>query len=127
MTLARTFYKMLGGWFLVVAVGMLCGCAVDSARPGTVCGHCDYRFSHQTPNPCDPCVRVVELPCFGYTPTTWHPWPEGCASATQLPTPQEFPAEVVPLPETEPTPPNSFGDTLNHPGFTSQERIAIGG
>jgi hypothetical protein len=114
MTLARRSYEMLCRWCLVIVVVMLGGCAVDSARPGTVCGHCDYRFSYQTPNPCDPCVGVVELPCFGYTPTTWHPWPEGCDCAAPLPTPQDLPAEIVPLPDTNPMPPSSLQDTSYH-------------
>ena len=61
---------------LLTAAGLLSGCVADSARPGAVCGHCDYRFSHQTPNPCDDCVPEIVLPGYGHTPTSWQIWPE---------------------------------------------------
>lgn len=128
MTLLDGFCCLRRLWLLVPGMVLLCGCATDSARPGTVCGHCDYRFSYQTPNPCDPCVRVVELPCFGYTPTSWQLWPEGCAYSPYQPAPQELPIEAVPLPETmPPTPLPSAQDASRHPDSVRRNHIAISG
>ena len=99
---------------LLVAAALLSGCATDSARPGTVCGHCDYRFSYVTPNPCDPCVPELVLPGYGHTPTSWHVWSEGVVYSHVEPTPKALPMEDVPPPDarpveppTEPMPPTS--------------------
>jgi hypothetical protein len=84
---------------LVVAAGLLAGCATDSARPGTVCGHCDYRFSYLTPNPCDPCVPELVLPGYGHTPTSWQVWPETIVHTHVEPGPQALPLENIPPPQ----------------------------
>ena len=102
VTVSAVYVRRLSS--LVAATILLAGCTMDSARPGTVCGHCDYRFSYQTPNPCDPCVSTIELPCFGYTPTTWHPWPECCAHTPLPPIEEEPSPEDVPLPDMAPPP-----------------------
>jgi hypothetical protein len=80
-------------------IALLCaGCAADSAKPGTHCGHCDYRFSYQTPNPCDCNVCGVELPYFGHTPTVWQPWPEHCVIHPPVETlPTVMPDQAAPL------------------------------
>jgi hypothetical protein len=85
---------------LLVLALIVCssGCVADSARPGTVCDHCDYRFAYQTPNPCDRCVRGVELPCYGHTPTCWQTWPAEC---TNCPVVEVFPG-VKPIEEIAP-------------------------
>jgi hypothetical protein len=87
--------------------GILAGCATDSARPGTVCGHCDYRFSHVTPNPCDPCVPELVLPGYGHTPTTWQVWSEGVVYSQAEPTQQMHPLEDVAPPNAVPMQPPS--------------------
>ena len=97
---------MAGVWI----VG-LCGCRADSAHPGTHCGHCDYRFSYQTPNPCDHCTTGLELPCFGYTPTVWRPSAQDCnshhfiESVQPVELPAQLPARSVPTPNPLPPPP----------------------
>jgi hypothetical protein len=65
-------------WVLAVAV-LMSGCKAHFAQLASTCHHCDYRFSYCTPNPCNACVPVMELPCYGYTATFWGVWPEGCS------------------------------------------------
>jgi hypothetical protein len=81
-----------------------CGCATEEALPGSYCGHCDYRFAHgPVPNPCDPCVPWLELPCYGHTPTTWQVWAAECHA---LPGAHPLPVELVPqTPQPEDLPP----------------------
>ena len=85
---------------LVVATSLLAGCATDSARPGTVCGHCDYRFSYVTPNPCDSCVPELVLPGYGHTPTSWQVWPETIVHGDTEGGPPALPLEIVPAPDS---------------------------
>jgi hypothetical protein len=99
-----TYLRCINVACSIIATTLLSGCAADSARPGTVCGHCDYRFSYQTPNPCDPCVQGVELPCYGHTPTSWQVWPECCNNPLQEPVLRERLPEDVPIPGTAPPP-----------------------
>jgi hypothetical protein len=87
---------------LMVVAGFVAGCATHSARPGTVCGHCDYRFGKVTPNPCDPCVPEVMLPGYGHTPTSWQVWPEGMAHSHIEPAQPSPPLEEVPGPTARP-------------------------
>ena len=92
---------------LLIAAGLLAGCATDSARPGTVCGHCDYRFSYVTPNPCDQCVPEIVLPGYGHTPTTWQVWSEEAVYSHAEPTLETRPVEDVPPPDAVPMQPPS--------------------
>ena len=81
------------------------GCATNSARPGTVCGHCDYRFSYVTPNPCDSCVPELVLPGYGHTPTSWQVWSEGIVHSHVEPIMETRPLEDVPRPDAGPVQP----------------------
>jgi hypothetical protein len=92
---------------IVIAACFLAGCATDSARPGTVCGHCDYRFSYVTPNPCDACVPEIVLPGYGHTPTSWQVWSEEAVYSHVEPTLESRPLEDVPVPEIRPVEPPS--------------------
>jgi hypothetical protein len=106
---------------LIILAGFFAGCASDSARPGTVCGHCDYRFGRLTPNPCDECVPEVILPGYGYTPTSWQVWSEAVVPVYIEPASQSPPVEEVPGPSPEraeppqePMPPTSGMLPPNH-------------
>jgi hypothetical protein len=99
--------RVLAMGLLLMMSGALTGCATDSARPGTVCGHCDYRFSLLTPNPCDPCVPEVLLPGYGHTPTSWQVWSEGVVHPHFEPAQQPHPLEEVPRPAVPPAEPPS--------------------
>jgi len=107
---------------LLLTLGALSGCAANTARPGEVCGHCDYRFSHYTPNPCDPCVPEIELPGYGHTPTSWQVWPEVAIQPHVGSPPPATPMEVFPPPSSLPPqiPVPSSGDMSEVPQVPRQ-------